>query len=418
MMTPRAAEVMAAGGGKISKAAELRRGWPVVLTAATGVCVGVTGLPFYSIGLMVKPLAAEFGWSRAALGGAALCLQLGIVLSAPVTGRLIDRFGLRRIALCSIVGFAVAALAVPLLIHGLAAYYAAWLALSLLGCGTTPLVWTRAVVDRFALARGLALGLTLLGTGIAGMLAPAVIGAAILVHGWRAGFQMLGFASLLVALPITLIFLRDPATTDDGAGTKPALPLRRLAADGRFRRLALAFLLLGLSITALIVHLVPLLVDRGLADAPALAMAAALGLAVMVGRVLLGVLVDRFRPTIVAFCFLMLPVASCMLLLADNRLSFAAVLLLGLAAGAEIDLLAYFVSRVFPLEHYGSIYGAALATFSLGAGFGPVIAGLSYDYTASYAQMLWLTPIVVAAGAWLVLGLELDASPAALNKNS
>lgn len=120
--------------------AEFRRDWQSVAAAGIGVCAGVTGLPFYSIGLFVKPLTAEFGWSRGAVSGAALCLQAGIVLSAPLIGRLIDRAGTRRVAITSLIALAISFALLPLLGPSLPLFYAAWLALSLVGCGTTPVV--------------------------------------------------------------------------------------------------------------------------------------------------------------------------------------------------------------------------------------------------------------------------------------
>jgi len=172
----------------------------------------------------------------------------------------------------------------------------------------------------------------------------------------------------------------------------------------RFAQIALAFFLIGFVVAGAIVHLVPLLVDRGLAMPSALHAAAALGFAVIAGRIVVGWLCDRFHAPYVAFCFLMLPVASFVLLLVHGP-ALVAVLLLGLAAGAEIDLLAYLASRSFGLRAYGEIYGWLLSIFSLGAGTGPVLIGLSFDRTGSYALTLGAGACLITLGALLVATL-------------
>src|SRR5499427_4675575 len=75
------------------------QGWRVVLAACLGVMAGFGSLFVYTFSVFVKPLAAEFGWSREAISGgfAIAALTLGII--SPLLGRWIDRFGPRRIIL-------------------------------------------------------------------------------------------------------------------------------------------------------------------------------------------------------------------------------------------------------------------------------------------------------------------------------
>jgi len=90
---------------------ELAQGWPMVLIAALAVGFGSMGMGFYALGLFVKPLQAEFGWSRGAVSGAATFQQLGIFLSAPLAGRLSDRIGVRPIAIASAIAMPLALVA-------------------------------------------------------------------------------------------------------------------------------------------------------------------------------------------------------------------------------------------------------------------------------------------------------------------
>lgn len=372
---------------------ELARHWPIVLAAALGVGFGTMGIGFYSLGLFVKPLQAEFGWSRAAVSGAATFQQLGIFLSAPLVGRLADRIGLRPLALASYVAMPLALLALSFAGSSVWGWYGLWLMVSLAGCGTTPAAWPRMVSMRFDKARGLALGLMLVGTGLAAALVPALLGPIFAQDGWRTATLVMAGAAALVGIPLSFLQSREAPT-----------PEKRHA--GHFERnraifmlLAIAFLV-GVIVAGLIIHLVPLLVDRGMDAALAAKMAASIGLAVIAARVIVGWLFDRFHAPFVAAIFLAMPVGSCVLLGLGGPV-LPAALMLGLAAGAEVDMLAFFTSRYAAMKNYGATYGVILGTFSLGAALGPMLVGFSVDRTGGYGLALGAS----AAGLALVVAL-------------
>lgn len=365
---------------------EFALGWPSVLIAALAISVGMTGIGFYSLGLFVKPLQAEFGWSRAAVSGAATFQQFGIFLSAPIIGRLADRIGARTIAIASYIATPLALIALAQAGPSIPAWYGLWLLVSLAGCGTTPAIWARFIALRFDKARGLALGLMLLGTGAAAMLAPALLGPFFAIYGWRNAVLAIAAVTLLIGLPASLMMGKDIPTQKPGGTT----------ARGHFERnratltLLVIAALLGLIVAGLIVHLVPMLVDRGTAPADAAQVAASVGLAVLVARVVVGYLFDRFHAPYVASLFLISPVISSLLLWLGGPVVPAAMLL-GLAAGAEVDMLAYFTSRYARLENYGATYGWMLGLFCFGAGCGPVLFGWSVDATGDYDLALILS---------------------------
>ncbi|MDR6707198.1 MULTISPECIES: MFS transporter [unclassified Novosphingobium] len=377
---------------------ELARHWPIVLAAALGVGFGTMGIGFYSLGLFVKPLQAEFGWSRAAVSGAATFQQLGIFLSAPLVGRLADRIGLRPLAVASYVAMPLALVALSMAGPSVWGWYGLWLLVSLAGCGTTPAAWARMVSMRFDAARGLALGLMLVGTGLAAALVPALLGPVFAHDGWRTATLVMAGAAALVGIPLGLMQSREapaPAAREkDGHFANRE--------GGHFERnrpvfmlLAIAFLV-GVIVAGLIIHLVPMLVDRGMDAGLAAKMAASIGLAVIAARVIVGWLFDRFHAPYVAAVFLAMPVGSCLLLGLGGPV-LPAALMLGLAAGAEVDMLAFFTSRYAAMKNYGATYGVILGTFSLGAALGPMMVGASVDATGGYGAAL--------AGSGLGLGL-------------
>lgn len=367
---------------------ELARGWLLVLAAALAIGVGTMGIGFYSLGLFVKPLQHEFGWSRAAVSGAATFQQFGIFLSAPLVGWLADRWGARPIALASFVATPIALLALSRTGNSVVAWDALWLIVSLAGAGTTPAIWARIVSLRFDAARGLALGLMLMGTGTAAIIAPALLGPIFASNGWRTAVLVMAGATFLIGLPATLLV---------GTSDRPAAGAR---ARGQFEvnrqtlmLLVIAFLL-GLIVAGLIVHLVPMLVDRGMAAADAAQVAAGVGVAVLAARLVVGYLFDRFHAPYVAALFLLSPVVAALVLWGGGPVVVAA-LMLGLAAGAEVDMMAYFTGRYAALANYGATYGGVLGVFCLGAGLGPMLFGKAYDALGGYDAALLGSAVVL-----------------------
>lgn len=379
---------------------EFADGWHLVLAAALAISVGTMGIGFYSLGLFVKPLQDEFGWSRAAVSGAATFQQFGIFLSAPIVGLLADRFGMRMIAVASYIAAPLALVALAQAGPSVTGWYALWLLVSLAGCGTTPAIWARIVSMRFDRARGLALGLMLLGTGTAAVLAPALLGPVFVDYGWRNAVLVMAAVTFLIGFPVSLMVQGEKAK----AGT--VAPAER----GRFERnrqtliLLVVGFLLGLFVAGLIVHFVPMLVDRGMAAGDAAQAAAAVGLAVIVARVVVGYLFDRFHAPYVAALFLLAPVFSAVLLWLGGPI-LPAALMLGLAAGAEVDMLAYFTSRYAHLKNYGATYGTILGLFCFGAGCGPILFGWSVDLTGNYDAALIASAAVLVIVVVLVAGL-------------
>lgn len=380
---------------------EFADGWPGVLGASLAVGAGMTGIGFYSLGLFVQPLQAEFGWSRAEVSTAATFEQFGVALAAPLVGRLADRIGVRPIAIAS---YVVAPLALVLLSRtgpSVTAWYLLWLLAALAGCGTTPAVWARFVAARFDRARGLALGLMLLGSGSAAILAPALLGPFIGTHGWRSGLLAMAATMAVIGLPVALLIGKgDVRSTSKGAVRG------RFEANRSTATLLVVALLLGALVAGMIVHLVPLLIDAGTAPTQAARYAAAIGFAVLGARILVGYLFDRFHAPYVASVFLLSPIAAALLLWLNGPVILAA-LLLGVAAGAEVDMLAYFTSRYARMSNYGATYGVILGLFSFGAGCGPLLFGWSVDLTGNYDTAL----IASATLLILVVGLIAQLGP-------
>jgi MFS family permease len=388
-------------------ASEFRLGWKVVMAAALGVGIGVSGAPFYTLGVFLKPLSGEFGWSRAEASAATLFLTFGSALTAPVVGRLADRLNVRNIALISLVGIVLAFLWLTQSGPRVGSWYFGLALLALAGCGTTPLVWVHAVTTWFDKSRGLALGFTLAGSGISGIVSPHAVDFLIIHYGWRAGYVGLALFTLIVALPVVFLFFREKATAKTVKDTShlPGLTVGEVLRTRRYWQLAIGFMSTGGAIAAIIVHLVPLLTDTGVSRTTATSIAGLMGFAVVFGRIAVGFLVDRLHAPYVAAVLLTIPAIGYLLIAGGSGVGWSlmlATILFGLSAGAEVDLMAYLGSRFFGLKAFGAVYGMLLLPFGLGAGVAPILMGHVYDVTGHYTLALYGGAVGCVVGAALI----------------
>lgn len=396
---------------------EFRSGWRVLLASSIGNAAGVSGLAFYTFGVFVIPLSEAFDWSRGQVASAASFLIIGTAITAPVIGSIIDRFGARRVGLCSLVLLSVGYFTLTQLNDSIVAFYFAWLLMSLVGGGTTPVVWTRAVNIWFDGSRGLALGLTLGGSGLAGIFGPVMCAALIAALGWRGGYAGVGAIILLVAVPTVYLLFRDEApasnTSEKTTGAETPMPsadltgltLQESLRVASFWKIAAGFFFVSAAVAGLIINLVPLLIDNGLKSLAAAQIAGSMGIAVVFGRIIVGLLLDRFHAPVVARWLLIIIAVGCFFLVMEGAptwLTILSVMSLGLAAAAEVDLLAYLVSRYFGMRSYGKIYGWQLSAFYVGASIGPVLMGVAYDALQSYDYILYTSVCVFAFGAWAI----------------
>ena len=105
---------------------EFRAGWKVLTAGMLGVMCGASPLPFNTIGFVLGPLHAEFGWSFATISAGVTTFGITAGLLAPVIGALADRFGVRRIALASLLAFALVFAGIGLIPGSLVAWFGMW----------------------------------------------------------------------------------------------------------------------------------------------------------------------------------------------------------------------------------------------------------------------------------------------------
>lgn len=386
-----------------------RSPWWVVVAAVLGTLVGNGPLLQFSFSVFVKPLAEAFATDRATISSAILVGFVVTSLSTPFAGRLVDRYGVRAVVLPGIVLFAlsIAALGVvpqtPLqfiLMYGVAGVFAA---------AQSPLPYAKAVTGAFERHRGLALGLSMAGVGLGAALLPHLAQALIAAHGWRTAFVGLGATVLLVAFPPACLLLREPVPVASLARqAAPGLSAREAFRTKQFWCLALVFFGVVMACGGTIAHITAILTDRGVSAQLATTAISAAGIALIIGRLLAGFLLDRIFGPYVALVFILMPLIGIVLLHAPAHpaIYLIATVCIGLGLGAEVDLIAFFISRYLGMRAFGEIYGYLFAVFMFGSGLGPFLMGLSYSRLGSYGPTLagLAIGLVVASVAVMLLG--------------
>jgi MFS family permease len=383
-------------------------GWRVVMAACLGVMVGFGSLYVYTFGVFMKPLGAEFGWSREAISRGFGLAALSMAVGSPVIGQWLDRFGPRRVILpcLSIYGCAIASLA--LLRPHLWQFYAICILLGTVGNGAAHLAYSRAISTWFHQRLGMALALVMAGAGLGSMLLPFFAQSIISRAGWRAAYLSLGGLALVVGLPLTWRYIHERTSVEyDSPASIPSGPTWQQGLRSfPFWVIVAVLFVSSVSMNGTITHLAALLTDRGITARGAALSASLLGGSSLAGRLAVGWVLDRFFGARVA-CVVYLITAAGILLLAraDTLLiGCAAAGLIGVGAGGEADITPYLLTRYFGVHAFSTLYGITWTFYAIAGALGPVILGRAFDSTGSYTLLLTLLAVTMAlAGALMLL---------------
>jgi predicted MFS family arabinose efflux permease len=383
--------------------------WWVVAGAAAGLCVCNGPVLLFTAGVFLKPIAADMHWQRSTVSLALSLTGFLSALTTPFLGRVVDHLGVRRVTLP---GIAVFATCLGLVAFAPSSPPAFVLLFGLAGIASTvqsPLAYAKAISTWFDHRRGLALGIAMAGVGLGAIIMPQIARVLIGRVGWRGAYLGLGVITFAVAFPAVALCIRERLVRDEGGLAKatiaryPGVTARQAAISAQFWLLAGVFFLAAAAINGTNTHIVPLLTDRGMSPAAATGIFGIMGLATMVGRPLIGGLLDRIFAPYVATTFFLAPLAAFPLLATGaGPLPPIGAALLGLALGAEIDLIAFLTTRYLGQHAFGQIYGYLFMAFVLGSSVGQLAADVSFDRAGSYGPALIGAAVALVAAVLLI----------------
>ena len=382
-------------------------GWWIV-SACFFFSLYIGGGVFYGFTAIFEPIADEFGWSYTQISLAASLRGLEIGLLAPFVGLLVDRWGPRRLMFA---GATIAGLGLIVLSRttSLAMFYGAF-ALIAVGMSTaSSTVLMTAVANWFHKKVSIAAGITITGYGVGGLLIPAIVGL-IDIFEWRTAILIFGVGAWVLCVPLSLLVRHKPeqygylpdGEVSNAVASDEAIISAQIAQDKTgvkqaltsrfFWHIALSLTCQGMALAAVITHVMPYLSSVGIARTTSGALASAIPLVSIGGRLGSGWLGDRFSKKWIA--------------VSGFALTTLGLLCFGFAAGGGMWLLVPFVilfstgyggnntmrvalvREYFGRARFGTVHGLVVGIMMLGHLIGAPLAGWAYDNWGSY-QEIW-----------------------------
>jgi MFS family permease len=357
-----------------------------------------------------EPIANDLGWSYTLISLAASLRGLNSGILSPFAGFLFDRWGPRKIMFAGAV-ITCLGLIVLSYVSSLGMFYLGFLLVAIGMTGSSPAVAMPTLVNWFRKKLGLATGIAGCGFAFGGLLIPVIV-QLIDTYGWRTAFFILGIATLVLGIPLSLVFRRSPEQygyQPDGmrnavipppgeSGISAKTPRENTGAiqalkSRAFWHITLSMICIYLATVAVSVHIIPYLTSVGLSRTSASIVATILPLISTTGRLGSGWLSDRFNRkwvTIGFFSAMLLGILP-MLYLSSTVMWLLVpfVLLFGFAWGGQNTLRVTMMNEYYGRSNFGSIFGLMMGIITVGGLAGPVMAGWVYDNLASY-QVAWI----------------------------
>ena len=383
-----------------------------------------SSLPAMVANLFAPKLIAEFGWTKAQFSlGASVSIFL--IFFIPLLGRFADRVGPRFAAKVGFIAVPAGFTAYSFQSAPIYQYFIIMFVMAVFGVLTSAMVFGRVIVDRFDTARGMALAVGMSVSPLIGAALLPVIGHVIDSEGWRTAYRVLAaFSATGGVVAILLIGKRSPTETH-AAQAKPA-PLPRAELFALIRQPAFLLLiggmiLLMLPTVMLASQLKLVLAESGTSSQFATWLVSLSAVSVVIGRIACGYALDRARIHIVSFIALLMPAIAFVAIASpfdQSWVLFCAILVVGMATGAEGDIGAMIISRKFDVRHYSLVYSCLAAAIGFSAAVGAIILSVTLSRTDSYNSFLLIAAgcTVIAAFCFLLLGKVPDHAPKHANE--
>jgi MFS family permease len=414
----------------------LRRVHPAwIVLAATAVCI-VAGSGLRAVfGVYIKPMEAEFGWSRGALSGAAAVSLLLLGASGPIIGRLADRWGPRRVIAVSTLILGAGTIGSAFVGSLWQVYLTAGILMAL-GSGGLSMTTGATIATRwFEARRGLAIGLTAGGMS-AGQLIVIPLATLLTVWiGWRSSFFWLGVGLLALVIPVVLAFVRDSPEERGLApygATAPATGVAGRAAVAIAGRVSVSeaaqtlpfWLLMGTFFVCgytsngmVLTHFMPHALEHNFSAFQASAALGVMGAMNVLGTVGSGWICDRYgrRGPLATYYFVRGLSLVFLLYVWDVPSLHLWAALFGLNYISTVPPTTTLTANIYGRYSVGELSGWIFFAHQVGAALGAALAGLIYELTGSYASAFVSAALMafVAAGlALLIRESPIRARPA------
>ena len=392
----------------------------ILLTSWVGLVLGVLIVMSSTFSVLFAPITAEFGWDRSQLALAYSLFSLTSTLAMPAIGKLVDQIGTRKVVIGCVMIFAAITFLLRF-VTSLWQFCALFFVLGIVAGGTSTLPYFKVLVRTFKDRRGLALGLANSGTASGTFIFPFIAYQLNESFGWRNTYLAMGLGvAILTTLVVHFGFRRHDAEASDPStpAETEGMMLSEAIRTPQFWIIGISFFIATTALVGYLIHVSPLLSDRGMPARSAALAASIFGGAQLFGRLAAGYLLDKLPSAFVAAGLWVLATLSFGVLWTGvtGYPLYICTAIAGLAFGGEGDVLAYFVSKLFGAKSFGRIYSVLLMINLLGGVVGPYLFGLAFDTSGSYTSVLGASAIAALAAAVLISSLRKYSTTAVVNR--
>ena len=383
-------------------------GWNVVALAILFQAL-TFGIGIYSATFWVVPWTEAFQAPRGDVLRAMMFMTIAMGLIAPMAGRAMDRVPIGLLVCCGAVVMALGLLlvAVSQTLWQVTLIYATLIPIGLVLAG--PLAAQTLAAKWFQENRGLAIGISSVGTSVGGFVIPQLVTALQAGYGWRTTHLVLAVLVIALIIPITWIVLQKgpkaPAPQTTGISPGAGLATRKWTTQELFRERAfwvpvLSFVPLSFVFGGLQMNFGAIAHDAGITNQVASTMVSFMAISMIAGKLFFGGYSDKWDHRILYWLAAGAMILSVVLfrLPASAVTIFCAMGFLGIAGGGFLPLMGSIVASRFGPAAFGQVQGLIGPFMTLGS-FGPPFMGWIYDQTGSYGTALDIFVLIVLPGA-------------------
>lgn len=359
----------------------------------------------YMMSLFGPAMIKELGWSKAdfALIGS---LPLVLMFTIPFAGRFVDLVGPRTAAMVGFSGVPLGFVAMSFMTGGITEFFIFYALQHVFGILTTSMVFCRVIVERFDLARGMALSVVMSAPPLAGAIGAPLMGGVIAEHGWRNGYLVMAAVCAVGGL-IAVAFMGR--STNKAPAKKEELKLSRAELGALLRNPTLILIIAGMFLVNIpqvfaSSQMKLVVMDSGVSDNLATWMVSLYATGVIIGRFMSGLALDRISPHLVAIAALGLPAIGYLIFashITETSVLIGAIMVIGLAQGAEADIGAYLISRRFDMKNFSLLLSFMTMMIGIGSAAGSLVMSVTLHLGHGYTTFLWASAVATVIGAVL-----------------
>jgi MFS family permease len=375
-------------------------GWVIVGAGIVVTCIGFgTAL---SLGVFLQPMSVATGWSRASISAAAMVDFLCMGVASLFWGALSDRIGTRLVVMSggALLGLGLVLASRVTTIEQFLLTYA--LVGAAAGSFYAPL--TATVTRWFTQHRSLAVALVSAGIGLGSTTIAPLARWLISAYDWRTALFVLGIIAWVLILAAGMLVRKPPAAVRTagavGARAEREFTVAQALATPQFAAIGLTHFACCVAHSGPIFHMVTDAIDCGVTPMAAATVISVAGLSSVGGRVLCGLLADRFgaKETLIAGLMVQAAAISLYLFVRDISAFYALGVMFGLAYGGIMPLYATLVREYFGAKIMGTVFGAVAMLSTIGMAVGPWAGGWIYDNLGGYFW-LYIASCAIGLGA-------------------